>query len=108
MVGVGGAAELAVIRMKYFLTQRLYFVYTENMKATIRKWGNSLGIRIPSMMAKDLMLESGSEVELIEKSDKIIIQPHKKLRLEDLLQEINETNIHDEVEVEGPYGNEAW
>ena len=78
------------------------------MKATIQKWGNSLGIRIPSMMAKNLMLKNGSEVELIEESDKIIIRPKKIPRLEDLLEEINDMNVHNEIEIKGPYGNEAW
>jgi antitoxin MazE len=78
------------------------------MKATIQKWGNSLGVRIPSIMAKDLMLQNGSEVELIEEADKIIIQPQKAWRLETLLNAIDETNIHDEVEASGPIGNEAW
>ena len=84
------------------------YVYTEFMKATIQKWGNSLGVRIPSIMAKDLMLENGTEVELIKETDKIIIQPKKAPRLEDLLEAINESNIHDEIVSNGPYGNEAW
>ena len=78
------------------------------MKATIQKWGNSLGIRIPSIMAKALMLQNGSEVELIEEADKIIIQPRRALRLDDLLPAIDETNIHEEIETNGPYGNEVW
>ncbi|MBN1686773.1 MAG: AbrB/MazE/SpoVT family DNA-binding domain-containing protein [Spirochaetales bacterium] len=78
------------------------------MKATIQKWGNSLGVRIPSIMAKDLMLENGSEVELIEETDKIIIQPNRRARLGDLLQAINESNIHEEIEFKSPCGNEAW
>ena len=76
------------------------------MKATIQRWGNSLGIRIPKIIAQDLMLENGSEVELFEESDKIVIQPRKKPRLKDLLQEINVDNIHDEVEIGGLYGKE--
>jgi len=78
------------------------------MKATIQKWGNSLGVRIPSIMAQDLMLENGSEVELIEESNKIIIQPKRGPRLDDLLQAVNESNIHEEIEFNGPRGNEAW
>ncbi len=78
------------------------------MKATIQKWGNSLGVRIPSMMAKDLMLEHGSEVELIEEDNRIIIQPQRGPRLEELLEAINESNIHEEVKTDGPRGNEAW
>ena len=78
------------------------------MKATIQKWGNSLGIRIPKVIAEDLMLENGSEVELIEESNKIIIQPQSKPKLGDLLQKISDDNLHDEVEIEGPNGKEIW
>lgn len=78
------------------------------MKATIQKWGNSLGVRIPSIMAKALMLENGSEVELIEETDKIIIQPKKVPQLEDLIEAINESNIHEEITTDGPLGSEAW
>ena len=42
------------------------------------------------------------------KSDKIIIQPQKAWRLETLLNAIDETNIHNEVEASGPIGKEAW
>lgn len=78
------------------------------MKATIQKWGNSLGVRIPKIIAEDLMLENGSEVELIEESDRIIIQPLKGPQLKDLLKGIESHNLHDEVELEGPYGKESW
>ena len=54
------------------------------------------------MIAKELMLKNGSEVELYEESDKIIIQPQKKPLLNDLLEEINDKNVHGEVETEGP------
>lgn len=49
--------------------------YTMAMRTTIQKWGISLGIRIPNLMAKDLKFESGSEVELVEEADRIIIRP---------------------------------
>ena len=54
------------------------------------------------------MLENGSEVELIEESNKIIIQPKSKPKLGDLLQKISDDNLHDEVEIEGPNGKEIW
>lgn len=78
------------------------------MRATIQKWGNSLGVRIPKVIAEDLMLENGSEVELFEESDKIIIQPKEKPQLRDLLLEITDENIHDEIHAEGPHGKEIW
>ena len=78
------------------------------MKATIQKWGNSLGVRIPKVIAEDLMLENGSEVELIKESNKIVIQPQKKPQLKDLLQVISDDNRHGEVKTGGRYGKEIW
>jgi len=66
------------------------------MKATIQKWGNSLGIRIPRHMAKDLSLENGSSVEIMEEENRIVIQPKSKKKLEDILALITEENIHSE------------
>jgi antitoxin MazE len=66
------------------------------MKATIQKWGNSLGIRIPSHIAKDLSLINGSPVEIIEEDNRIIIQPKNKNKLHDILNLITDENIHSE------------
>ena len=78
------------------------------MKATIQKWGNSLGVRIPKVMADDLKLQNGSEVELLEDADKIIIQPHRNPNLNDLLSAINEDNLHGEADSGDPTGKEIW
>ena len=66
------------------------------MKATIQKWGNSLGIRIPSYMAKGLSLEKGSSVEILEEENRIIIQPKTKKNLKDIVKLITDDNIHRE------------
>lgn len=66
------------------------------MKATIQKWGNSLGIRIPSYMAKDLQLENGSSVDILEEDNRIIIQPKNAKKLQDILALITDENIHEE------------
>lgn len=34
------------------------------VRTTVRKWGNSLGVRIPSVLADDAKLADGAEVEL--------------------------------------------
>ena len=39
------------------------------MEAKIQKWGNSLGIRIPMNMIRDLALENGSTVDIEEIED---------------------------------------
>lgn len=76
------------------------------MNTTVRKWGNSLGVRIPSVIAKDLMLGPGSQVEMIEDSNQIIIRPIQNLRLEDMLRDVTDSNIHAEIELGGPLGKE--
>jgi len=78
------------------------------MKATIQKWGNSLGIRIPKVIAADLELENGSEVELFEESNRIIIKPQNRHQLRDLLSAINDKNLHGEIETGDPVGRESW
>jgi len=66
------------------------------MQGTIQKWGNSLGIRIPSFIAKDLALKNGSSVEIIEEDDKIIIQASKRRTLKEILELVTDENIHTE------------
>jgi putative transposon-encoded protein len=45
------------------LLQRIYFVY---MSTTIRKWGNSLAVRLPKKeVAKRLRVREGSDVRII-------------------------------------------
>jgi len=66
------------------------------MQATIQKWGNSLGIRIPSLIAKDLSLKNGSSVEILEEDNRIIIQASKKKTLKEILELVTEENIHSE------------
>ena len=47
-------------------------------------------------MAKDLLLENGSSVEILEEDNRIIIQPKNRKRLQDILAMITDENIHEE------------
>ena len=38
------------------------------MKARVQKWGNSLGVRIPALYAREFDLKSGSAVEILEEA----------------------------------------
>ncbi len=78
------------------------------METVIKKWGNSLGIRIPSLIAKDLSLKEGSYVEIEDERGRIVIKPKKKNDLKEMLESIDKNNIHGEFESESPVGNEAW
>jgi antitoxin MazE len=49
------------------------------MNTKIKKWGNSLGVRIPKDILENLGIKEGWEVELIEKENSIELKPiHKK------------------------------
>jgi len=78
------------------------------MNTQVKKWGNSLGIRIPSNLAKSLEIEDGSSVEIYGEKDRIIIRPSRDKRLNDLLQGITPENLHSEVSWEKAEGREVW
>ena len=76
-----------------------------SMSTTIQKWGNSLGIRIPSQIAESIAVKQGTEVDLVVGDDHtlIIIPKKKKPTLEELLAQCKPENRHDEIDfgVEG-------
>ncbi|GHV85764.1 multidrug transporter MatE [Spirochaetia bacterium] len=78
------------------------------MEAVAKKWGNSLGIRIPNLIVRELSLKDGSFVDIRNTGNEIIIKPREKTRLADMLSGINDKNLHEEVETDGPVGNEIW
>jgi antitoxin MazE len=45
------------------------------MKARVQKWGNSLGFRIPKILAQEVALETDSEVDLSTQDGTIVISP---------------------------------
>jgi antitoxin MazE len=77
------------------------------MQTVVQKWGNSLGIRIPSMYVKEFNLKNGNSVEIIENNGNIVIVPPKKT-LEDYLSRITKANIHDAIETGSSVGKEEW
>ena len=49
------------------------------MKTTVRKWGNSLAIRVPNDYVKTYHLSDGLEVEMLAKEAGIMIQTEMSL-----------------------------
>ena len=78
------------------------------MKAKIQKWGNSLGVRIPSIIAKDLSLDNGATVDIFEDSGQIVIRPIKKRNLKMMLDSITDGNVHTEIDFGSSEGKENW
>jgi len=77
------------------------------MQTVVQKWGNSLGIRIPSLYVKEFDLRNGSSVEIVEEEGKLVIKPGK-LTLEQLLSEVTEENLHEPWETGLSVGKEEW
>ncbi len=77
------------------------------MQTVVQKWGNSLGIRIPAIYAREFELKNGSSVDIIEDQGKLIIVP-KKQSLDDLLSLVTKENIHSSVETGFSVGKEEW
>ena len=78
------------------------------MEATVQKWGNSLGIRIPNLIVREFSLKNGSVVNISDNGNEIVIKPVRKNRLSEMLDKINDQNLHQEVETTGPVGKEIW
>jgi len=77
------------------------------MQTVVQKWGNSLGIRIPSLYVKEFNLKNGSSVEITEEDGKIVIVPPRK-ELNEMLSRITKENMHLPIETGSSVGNEEW
>ena len=77
------------------------------MKTVVQKWGNSLGIRIPSLYVKELNLKNGHQVEITEEDGRIVIAPGRH-DLDEMLTRVTRENMHSPVETGESVGNEQW
>lgn len=78
------------------------------MKVIIKKWGNSLGLRIPRLLADQMGIAQNSVVEIGIVKGHIEIKPVKKEpTLEELMVDVNEENIHTKI-LHDAKGNETW
>jgi len=82
------------------------------MNIYVGKWGNSLGLRIPGAVAKELGLHNGSELDLQTISGTLVLRPvptpDANLSLDDLLAAITPETIHEETDWGDPQGREHW
>lgn len=80
------------------------------MVTKIQMWGNSLGLRIPKSFAAEVKVEPGAEVDLSVIEGRLVVQPihPRKYDLATLLEGVDDSNLHDEVDTGEPVGREAW
>jgi antitoxin MazE len=76
-------------------------------ETSVFKAGNSLAIRIPSAVAKQVALENGTAVELVVDNGTLRIRKAQSRELTDLIARITRDNLH-EPEFEDFIGAERW
>jgi antitoxin MazE len=75
--------------------------------ATVQKWGNSLGIRVPKSVAEQVNFAVGTEVEFETQGDTLKVRPkRRKYKLASLLAKAKGRSPHGEIDRGGPVGRE--
>lgn len=80
------------------------------MQTKVQKWGNSLALRIPKVLALDAHIKEGSLVDIAVSNGEIVAKATRKTTfdLKTLVARITPETIHGEVETGGPVGRESW
>jgi len=80
------------------------------MQTQIKKWGNSLALRIPKLLALDANLKQNKLVDISIDKGSIIITPisEKEYSLKKLLEGVTKNNLHEEFDTGAPVGKEIW
>ena len=81
------------------------------MLAKVRKWGNSLALRLPKALADETGVHLESPVEITVRGRTIVIEPVREKEsydLDKLLAGVKPENLHEETDFGSPVGKEAW
>lgn len=80
------------------------------MQTRVQKWGNSLALRIPKLLAEEAGLADNSPVELLLRDKTLVIEAIRSpaLSLADLLDQVSDDNLHSEIDSGPPVGGEVW
>jgi antitoxin MazE len=70
------------------------------MHVRVRKWGNSLAIKIPKPLAEDSEVKEGTVLNLAISEGKVVATPIQKKRLsfKQLLAKVNKKNLHERLQ----------
>ncbi|RIK94441.1 MAG: PbsX family transcriptional regulator [Proteobacteria bacterium] len=80
------------------------------MRVTVKKWGNSASVRIPSAVMHAANLRLDQTVEVREEKGRVVIEriPEPAYDLEKMLDQITPKNLHEPVDFGKPVGKEIW
>jgi antitoxin MazE len=75
----------------------------------VARWGNSLAVRLPRMVAEQAQLWEGAEIEIAVTDGCVTIQRRSRSSsLDELLAQVTPENRHEEVDWGEPQGKEIW
>jgi len=78
---------------------------------TVKRWGNSLGLRISKGLAQGAHLREGSTVDVrLERGRLVVVpvKPKKTYTLAELVARITPENIPENISTGRPVGKEVW
>ena len=79
------------------------------MRVRVRKWGNSLAIRIPKPFAAEVQVGPGAAVDLSVRDGELVASPAaRRYTLRVLLGRVRSDNVHDETDLGSAAGREVW
>ena len=84
------------------------------MKVAFQKWGNSLALRVPKVVAREIGASDGKTAEMSVRDGKLVIEVTKPKRrkrrytLDELVAGITPENRYEEIDWGPPVGNEVW
>ena len=84
------------------------------MKIRFAKWGNSLAVRIPAALAKEIGASEGKRAEIAVENGALVIRlgtrrkKRRRYTLEELVRGMTKENLHPETDWGPPRGKEVW
>jgi len=78
------------------------------MTVALKKWGNSLALRIPKDILNTLAIDENSIMELSVNNGMLTVKPKSNTLLETLVSQISSENLHKEIDSGRSVGSEEW
>ena len=81
------------------------------METMLQKWGNSKGVRIPSVLLKTLNLKTNDRINMVVEDNKLIITKvisNNNISLQDRIDNYDGSNLIEDYEWGTPRGKEIW
>lgn len=77
------------------------------LKSVIGKWGNSPGVRIPAGVMQEAGFSIKQPIEIKAVDGKIVIEKNNSISIDQLVQQINQDNLHAETDFGAAIGKEV-